>query len=219
VVHRTLLGTSHGRRLVFWIGWAKKASAQQRQFFFTLPPLILSLPTLDLVFWVGKCASLPTQITKRKRELFNYHNTILFFHKIQGGQTSPKLFPKREIQGGQCPPNLFPGWACTAWGQVWLPAKKNRLVNNGEYLYLKDNIKYLCFIQLHSTIFLANSLLQKKIKFLVKCSCRITFRSILLRGSAERGLPKNYQNLTSFFGHTGLSSRIQAVWDRHGGNL
>jgi len=31
--------------------------------FFTLPTLILSLLTLDLVFWVGENASLPTQIT------------------------------------------------------------------------------------------------------------------------------------------------------------
>jgi len=31
--------------------------------------------------------------------------------QIHGGQSSPKIFPKREIQGGQCPPKLFPAWA------------------------------------------------------------------------------------------------------------
>jgi len=37
--------------------------------FFNLPSLLLSLPTLDLVFWVGKSASLPTQITKHKTRI------------------------------------------------------------------------------------------------------------------------------------------------------
>jgi len=40
-----------------------------------------------------------------------YHNTVVFLHKIQGGQSSPELFPMREIQDGQSPPKLFPGWA------------------------------------------------------------------------------------------------------------
>jgi len=38
-------------------------------FFFSLPPYFLNLPTLDIVFWVGKSASLPTQITKRKTRI------------------------------------------------------------------------------------------------------------------------------------------------------
>jgi len=46
------------------------------------PPLLSNFPTLDMVFWVGKSASLPTQITKYKQELFIYHNTVLFLHKI-----------------------------------------------------------------------------------------------------------------------------------------
>jgi len=33
------------------------------------PPLLSSLPTLDRVLWVGKKASLPTQITKRKARI------------------------------------------------------------------------------------------------------------------------------------------------------
>jgi len=41
--------------------------------FFTLAPLLSNLPTLDIVFWpnfwVGKSASLPTQITKRKTRI------------------------------------------------------------------------------------------------------------------------------------------------------
>jgi len=42
---------------------------EKRRFFFTLPPLLLSLPALSLVFWVGKHASLPTQITKCKTRI------------------------------------------------------------------------------------------------------------------------------------------------------
>jgi len=37
-----------------------------RRFFFYFAPLLSNVPTLDIVFWVGKSASLPTQITKRK---------------------------------------------------------------------------------------------------------------------------------------------------------
>jgi len=37
--------------------------------FFYFAPLLLNLPTLDIVFWVGKSASLPTQIHKRKTRI------------------------------------------------------------------------------------------------------------------------------------------------------
>jgi len=45
-----------------WVG--KKGIDAAAPIFFTLPPLLLSFPTLSFVFWVGKRASLPTQITK-----------------------------------------------------------------------------------------------------------------------------------------------------------
>jgi len=53
----------------------------------------------------------PPKSLNVKQELLNYHNTVLFWHKILGGQSSPKIFLKREIQGGKSPPKLLPGWA------------------------------------------------------------------------------------------------------------
>jgi len=47
----------------------KKGFGAVAPIFFTLPPLLLNLPTLDIVFWVGKSASLPTQITKGKMKI------------------------------------------------------------------------------------------------------------------------------------------------------
>jgi len=49
--------------------WARKSSAWQRGFFFNLPSLLSNFPTLDVLFWVGKSAPLPTQITKRKTRI------------------------------------------------------------------------------------------------------------------------------------------------------
>jgi len=94
-----------GDGTIFEKGGQKRVRRGSANFFYTLPPLLLNLPTLDIVFWVGKSPlhRCPPKSLKVKRELFIYHNTALFLHKIQGGQSSLKLFTKREIQGGQCP--------------------------------------------------------------------------------------------------------------------
>jgi len=47
----------------------KKGIGATAPIVFTLPPLLLSLPTLNLVLLVGKSASLPTQITKLKTRI------------------------------------------------------------------------------------------------------------------------------------------------------
>jgi len=52
-------------------GGQERNQRESAYFFKTLtpPPLLVSLPTLNLVFWVGKSASLPTQITKCKTRI------------------------------------------------------------------------------------------------------------------------------------------------------
>jgi len=89
----------------------KRFSAVARIFLLCPPPYFQIWPPWILCFGWAKAHRCPPKSLNVKRELFIYHNTILFFHKIQGGQSSPKLFPKREIQGWQCPRKLFPGWA------------------------------------------------------------------------------------------------------------
>jgi len=44
-------------------GGQKRKRRGSNKMFFTLPTLLSSLPTLDVVFWVGKNALLPTHIT------------------------------------------------------------------------------------------------------------------------------------------------------------
>jgi len=71
----------------------KKGIGMAESTFITSPPPLLSLPTLDSVFWaigrakVHRCPS--KSLNVKQKLLFNYHNTILFLHKIQGGQSSP----------------------------------------------------------------------------------------------------------------------------------
>jgi len=57
-----------GVRHVFWRGWARLIWVG---FFILCPPYfpVCTLPTLDLGFWVGKNASLPSQITKCKTRI------------------------------------------------------------------------------------------------------------------------------------------------------
>jgi len=55
-----------------------------RQFFLLPPPYFWIMPTLYLVFWVGKSTSLPTQLLNVKWEVFNYNNTVLLFAQNPG---------------------------------------------------------------------------------------------------------------------------------------
>jgi len=53
----------------FWEEGGEEWNWRGSAIFFYFAPLLLTLPTLDLVFWVGKSASLPTQITKHKTRI------------------------------------------------------------------------------------------------------------------------------------------------------
>jgi len=58
-----------GAGTIFKEGGQETARCDSADLFFTLPPLLSNLPTLDRLFWLGKSASLPTKITKRKTRI------------------------------------------------------------------------------------------------------------------------------------------------------
>jgi len=58
-----------GAGMFFEEGGQERIRRDSAELFLLCPPPLLSLPTLDLVFWVGKSSSLPTQITKRKTRI------------------------------------------------------------------------------------------------------------------------------------------------------
>jgi len=58
-----------GTGTIFEEGGQDKTGRDSADFFFLFAPLLSNLTTLDIVFWVGKTASLPTQITKRKTRI------------------------------------------------------------------------------------------------------------------------------------------------------
>jgi len=100
-------GLNHGRRHIFWSH--KEGFGGTATIFFTLTPLLLNFPTLDIVFWVGKSESLPTQSLNVKREFFIYHNTVLFLHKSRVGNRHPNSLKKGKFRVGNAYPNYFQG--------------------------------------------------------------------------------------------------------------
>ena len=53
---------NQGRRHGFRPGWANILRENLARIFFSLPTLVFSLPTLDLIIWVGKDPPAITQI-------------------------------------------------------------------------------------------------------------------------------------------------------------
>jgi len=62
--------------------------------FFYFATQLSNLPTLDIVFWVGKRTSLPTRSLNVKRELSIYHNTVLFCTSPGWAVVTQTLFKK-----------------------------------------------------------------------------------------------------------------------------
>jgi len=86
----------------------KKGTGPVALNFFSLcpPPYFWVFPPWMYCFgWANTHCCSPKSLNV-KRELFNYHNTVLFLHKIQGGQFSTRLFPKKV---GNAHPNYFQG--------------------------------------------------------------------------------------------------------------
>jgi len=81
-----------------------------KKVFFTLPPppLISNLPTLDIVFWVGKSAWWSSQITKRKT-IIVYFFIIQYCFKTKSRVGSHHLnsFQRWKFRVGNAQPNNF----------------------------------------------------------------------------------------------------------------